>query len=306
MGCFDNILLLASSLENETTNQIRDYIQWKVDYTKETFHLPPQSITKLNSLLEDDTISLDEFTKQLEIVFNQYNSLWWQTWLWVLNLIEKIQGPILFGLIFTIVMFFVVILTDLRFIIIKPLQVLTAFLKACTERILAAIWYWFPFMEMFVVYAPTLMLSSTLVRQYCPGFMGDLAQLYYLVPDSFSNVYFFGLIWLVTKTSIIRSRFIRFHMMRSLMINTFSNLAAHFFYAVQRAADRGQCSQEKVAIVGFYCFAIVMSWILPAIIQALTKTYPQSWLVREAVEVLLGRDTDDPNFEWWDRKKDKK
>lgn len=306
MKSFDSLFLVSDSLQNETMDQIREYMKWKIEYTKENFHLPPQSIAKLNALFEDDTISLHDFSRQLESVFNQYNGLWWQSWLGIINTIEKIQGPILNGLIIGFILFLIIILTDLRFIVVKPIRAINALLSTILERLCGAFWYWFPFMEMFVVYAPILFRSSVLVKKYCPGFMKDVAQIYNLVPESFSNVYFFGLIWLATRSSIIKSRYIRFHMMRSLMINTFSNLCAHFYFTVQRAAERGQCSQEKLAIVGFYCFVLVLSWIIPSVLQALTKTYPVSWLVREAVEVMLGRDSDDPDFEWWDRKKDKK
>lgn len=300
----NSLFFLASSLENDSSAKVRDYIEWKIQYTKDNFHLPPQAVSKLNALLEDDTISLSDFSRQIEVIFKDYNGLWWQSWLGFLGFIEKImQGPVLLGIALFLALFFAIILTDLRYIVAKPFQKIISVFNIISERLFAAIWYWFPFMEMFVLYAPILLRSSAIARQYCPDFLRELAQLYNVVPPSFSNIYFFFLLWLGSKSLVIKSRYIRFHMMRSLMINTFSNLLANFYFAVQRAADRGQCSQEQLAMTGFYCAALVLSWIIPAIIQALTKTYP-GWLVRDAVEIMLGRDSDDPDFEWWDKKKD--
>ena len=89
MKSFDSLFLVSDSLQNETMDQIREYMKWKIEYTKENFHLPPQSIAKLNALFEDDTISLHDFSRQLESVFNQYNGLWWQSWLGIINTIEN-------------------------------------------------------------------------------------------------------------------------------------------------------------------------------------------------------------------------
>jgi hypothetical protein len=158
--------------------------------------------------------------------------------------------------------------------------------------------YVVPLISIYTAYLPGLLSTFPYLHIILPDSMQDAMDFYIKHPRLFNYGYFFSTLYAVTVFRIPKPRFIRFHLLRGLMLLAFQGIPDSCFRAFQSADT---LTQAQVVNTTLSLFAINLSWLLPCIYQSITYTYPRSSFIREAVEINIGRDKDE-GFKWWDRK----
>ncbi len=166
------------------------------------------------------------------------------------------------------------------------------------ERLGALVAYSVPLISIYAAYMPGLISTFPYLHFILPDSMQDAMDFYIKHPRLFNYGYFFITLYAVTVFKIPKPRFIRFHLLRGLMLLAFQGIPDSVFRAFQSADS---LTQAQVVNTTLSLFAINLSWLLPCIYQAITYTYPRSSFIRDAVEINIGRDKDE-GFKWWDRK----
>ncbi len=175
--------------------------------------------------------------------------------------------------------------------------------KMIFEQILAALPYFKPIIEIISIYGGSLLATSNVVQNNIPYFVVDLIDFYDInMSDELNIGYFLTLNILVTRLKFPKSRFIRFHWLRSLFISLILNVP-HEWYDWEIKLTRIGLTDTDLEFWGIIIWVIAFIISFTAFLEALFGKYPKLWVVREAVEVALGRDGED--FIWWDKQNKK-
>jgi hypothetical protein len=167
------------------------------------------------------------------------------------------------------------------------------------ERFCALWAYFVPLLNIYTAYVPGLLATFPYLHFLLPDAMQDAMDFYVRRPWVINYIYFFTTMYGVTLFKLPKPRFIRFHLLRGLMLLALQGIPDAVFKTFQSAET---LTQSQVVTTTLSLFAINLSWLLPCIYQAITYTYPRSSFIRDAVEINLGRDKDE-GFKWWDRRK---
>ena len=282
-----------------------EYMKWLAQFKTQNLRLPGYAVRQLKEILEDPTITPYEFEQQLRGILNSQNALSWKVQLFVYDLPHKIMNnlhrlawleiSIFLGLILCLY------ILDRRFQIKKPLKFVKDFNLAIIKRTCGVFGYYVPLLELYKTYMPFLITESPHYRVFLPDFI-KVSIDYYEKISYGQIIYFFLVVYFCTEFRIPKPRSIRFHFMRGLMLATFQNITSQIFFNVYASYLKSNLVNfHQLATLALMFFILHMSWLVPSMYQALTATYPRSEFIREAVEVLLGRDND-PDFKWWDEK----
>jgi hypothetical protein len=286
-----------------------------------SMQLPPESSEQLNQLIKNNRISYDDFIEQLNQIYEAGNSYNWKITCFFNTLKETILIPLKTYSTFELFIFFIalvlLLLLDKKYQIIRIIfkilihnlkaiiQAIPKIIYSCLLRFFCVAIYIFPIMNIYVLYMPVLLVKIKTAVYLCPNFMRIAMQLWQLHPDILMNGFFLVAMFLLGKR-LPRPRIFRFHMARSLMISVFQGFLGHNYISLMDSYYKG--FETEGSLIDFAIFGIVLNfwWILPSLWQAVTLSYPRNAFIREAVEVILGRDDFDEGFQWWDRKKKKK
>ena len=154
-----------------------------------------------------------------------------------------------------------------------------------------------PLVVIYSSYVITLLPSYPYLNLIVPNFMRTAINIYMQYPMYINFGYFFGIVFICLQFKLPRPRFIRFNMVRGIMLLAFQGVPDLIFQLLQSSESITSNQQITTALC---LFVINLFWILPCLYQAITHTYPRSGFIRDAVEIHLGRDTDE-GFKWWDR-----
>ncbi len=193
--------------------------------------------------------------------------------------------------------------TKLRYNFLEILKQISQNCKTIFEQILAALPYLKPIMEITSIYGGSLLATSNVVQNNLPYFIVDLIDFYDMkMSDELNIGYFLTLNILVSRFKFPKSRFIRFHWLRSLFISLIFNIP-HEWYDWEIKLTRIGLTDTDLEFWGIIIWVIAFIISFTAFLEALFGKYPKLWVVREAVEVALGRDGED--FIWWDEENKK-
>lgn len=259
--------------------------------------LPHATAQKLQEILLDDTIQADEFITKFNEISTATETLRWKTFSYLgdikarfFDVIESISFFQVGGLLLFFLFFLFLnkkVKTNKR--LKKRVLGLT---KSLLERFFAALPYILPLLICYAKYFPSL-------RKYYPVlsifFTPTIRYCIFIFASYQSKI-----LWVHFITTVIllrrrlpRSRFIRFHICRVLVITNCCSLPDFFLRLVLGDLAGGIKIQAMLFLINLY-------WILPAVTEALLHTYPRSPFIRDNIEIFLGREKDD-RFKWWNR-----
>jgi hypothetical protein len=288
-------------LPNNELNVDLDTLKLKALLITRNIELSHETIQKLNELILNDQLSKADFIAEFNNLIQASQPKNWKIILLLNNLKSLLFSKII--LISWLKVSFVLVLIALTFFIIKKFKLkkrikkLYALLFNLFERFGALCAYFVPLVSVYTAYVPGLLSSYPYLHFIVPDSMQDAMDFYIKHPWVFNYGYFFTAMYLVTLFKLPKPRFIRFHLLRGLMLLAFQGIPDALFRTFQSADS---LTQDQVVNTTLCLFAINLSWILPCLYQAITYTYPRSSFIRDAIEINLGRDKDE-GFKWWDR-----
>ena len=288
-------------------NEINDLesLQLKGSLLIRDMQFSHEKAEKLKELIFSYNISPDDFVKEFNAIIETSRPQHWKIIVLLKNLRERYNyeleliswTPIILGSLGGILLLFLI----RKFKLIKVIKKLfKRFLKISLnliERIGALCGYFVPLVSIYAAYVPRLLGSYPYLNFVFPDFLRDSVDFYIRYPWVFNYIYFFGMMYGVMLFKKPKPRFIRFHLVRGLMLFAFQGIPDACVKAFQSSE---YLTQDQIVSTNLCLFAINMSWILPCLYQAITHTYPRSSFIRDAVEINVGRDKDD-GFKWWNR-----
>lgn len=199
---------------------------------------------------------------------------------------------------FVLFIFTVFYFVNKKYRLNTPINKITVITSNILERITALFGYFVPLVMLYASYIEFLLPTYPYLNLIIPKFMWAAMNIYKMNSTYISYGYFFGIIFLCLQLKVPRPRFIRFHMIRGLMLVAFLGVPDSILRLLQFSQS---ITTNQRATTILCIFVLNLFWILPCLFQAVTYTYPKSSFIRDAIEIMLGRD-DDENFKWWDRK----
>jgi hypothetical protein len=256
---------------------------------------------KLKEILLNDKLSASDFINEFNILIKSSQPKGWKMILLLNHLKEKLTEKIAIiswskigFIIITIICIYIIIK---KFKLEKQVKKLYAFGFNIFERFGALTAYFVPLVSIYTSYIPGLLSSYPYLQFIIPRFMQTSMDFYMKYPWTLNYGYFFIMMYAVTLFKVPKPRFIRFHLVRGLMLLAFQGIPDSFFKVFQSADS---LTQDQIVSTTLCLFAINLSWILPCLYQAITYTYPRSSFIRDAIEINVGRDKDE-GFKWWNR-----
>jgi hypothetical protein len=260
-------------LLNNDLNTDIDVLKLKATLMSRNMQFSHENAEKLKEILLNDQLSTLDF-------INKFNTL-----------IESSQPK---GWKMTLIFIFFIIK---KFKLEKQAKKFYAIVCNLLERFGALSAYFVPLVSIYTSYIPGLLSSYPYLQFIIPKFMQTAMDFYMKYPWTINYGYFFITMYAVTLFKIPKPRFIRFHIVRGLMLLAFQGIPDSFFKVFQSADS---LTQDQIVSTTLCLFAINLSWILPCLYQAITYTYPRSSFIRDAIEINVGRDKDE-GFKWWNR-----
>lgn len=278
-----------------------NFLKWEAALQTRDQKFPHAAAQKLKEILLDDQIQPEEFIRQFNKILASTESLSWKTFVSINNLKDRFVDQItaiswpqifIFLSIFAIFFFF-----NRKLNLKTPTKRLSSIFGNIIERIVALFGYFVPLVVIYSSYVITLLPSYPYLNLIVPNFMQAAINIYMQYPMYINFGYFFGIVFLCLQFKLPRPRFIRFHMVRGIMLLAFQGVPDLIFQLLQSSDSITPNQRITTALC---LFVINLFWILPCLFQALTHTYPRSSFIRDAIEIHVGRDNDE-DFKWWDR-----
>ncbi len=266
--------------------------------------LPHAAGQKLEEILKDDTIQAEEFIAEFQKILASSETLSWKTIVYLSNLkarfMDQIVGISPFQIGFILLLFIGIFFFYKKYISQnkKRTKYVLALVDNGLERFYAFLAYFFPILQLYAAYLVRLCSYYPLLNILYPDFMGIAVYFYTRNPILISWTYFFVVYFITLRFRIPRSRFVRFHIIRGLVIMNFQSipdLVLSIFIGPTYSLPYHQQMNVLMFLV-----VVNLYFILPSLLQAISHTYPKNAFLREAAEVIVGRD-DEPGFKWWDR-----
>jgi hypothetical protein len=257
----------------------------------------------------DDQIKPDDFIDQFNNILTNTENLSWKNFIFLTEIKEKFFDQITriswLQIIIVLIFFSVFFFLNKKFKLQRPSKKFSAIIKNILERFFALLGYFVPIVNIYHLFILPLLPKYPYLNFILPNFMRTVLGIYGQHYRIFFYSYFFCLMFLCLQFKLPKPRFVRFHMVRGLMLIAFQNIPAQILEFVQlfQMSDSLSVYQQMNAVLCF--LAINLFWLLPCLYQAVSYTYPKSDFIRDAVEINLGRDNDE-GFTWWDRDKKNK
>jgi hypothetical protein len=281
-----------------------DYLKLTAEQKLKHLFLPSSAAKRLKEIIEDDQINIDDFVKELQAIEASVDNLSWkvQTYLHKLSnhLADQIQTISFVYLIVAIFLIFGLLFFYKKVKSEKKLAPLRKAMASIIIRFSAMLAYLPPIICLYSHYMPSVVKLFPEFFFLMPGFIELLVQVY----DNIKHVeyiYFFSVVWIVIGRRWPRNRFIRFHIVKGLLLFTMQHIP-FIIYQISFGNLEGGFDQIPLTRISLFCLLLNLFWILPGLWEGLTLTYPKYYPLRESIELNLGRDDTD-NFKWWDRKK---
>lgn len=282
-------------------DQDLNFLKWEAALQTRDQKFPHASAQKLKEILLDDKIEPEEFISQFNKIIASTESLSWKTFLSLSDMkdkfLDQISSVSWTQILVTVSFFSLLFFLNKRFNLEKPTKRISAVTSNILERVLALVAYFVPLVIIYSNYLITLLPSYPYLNLIVPNFMRTAIKIYMQYPMYINFGYFFGIVFLCLQFKIPRPRFIRFHMVRGIMLLAFQGVPDLIFQLLQSS---NSITPNQRITTALCLFVINLFWILPCIYQAITHTYPRSSFIRDAIEIHVGRD-DDEDFKWWDR-----
>jgi uncharacterized membrane protein len=279
-----------------------DLLKLKAMILSQNMQLPDEVKQKIMQLISSSDLSTTEFINQFNSLVVDYQPKGWRIIaLWnqfkdeVLDRISFVTW-IKIGLAGVLVLFILFIIKKYK--LQKLVKKLYAIILNILERLAALCGYMVPLITVYTAYTPLLLSRYPYIHFIMPIFIHDGMDFYIKHPWVINYGYFFTTLYGVTLFRLPKPRFVRFHLIRSLMLLAFQGIPDSVFKTFQPPHT---ATPDQAVTTALCLFSINLSWILPCIYQAITYTYPRSSFIREAIEVNVGRDKDE-GFKWWDRR----
>lgn len=285
-----------------------DYLKWEALEMTKNQKFPHQAAQKLKEILADETIKPEDFMRELNNVFLSTQTLRWKSFVFFSSLKDRFVdhlvnlpwGGIFFCLFFIGFCSFLNKKYNLskRLKLKKGKKIFDAIVGNLVERLGALLAYFVPTVVICFNYAVVLLPNYPFINLFLIDSIRQGITIYSTHPRLYSYLYFFIIVFITIRFKKPKPRFIRFHIVRGLMLIAFQGVPDMFFRFLHFT---GILSSDQYLTTSLCLFVLNLFWLLPGIFHAITHTYPRSHLIRDAVEIHLGRDKDE-GFKWWDRK----
>jgi hypothetical protein len=288
-------------LLNNDLNTDIDVLKLKATLMSRNMQFSHEKAEKLKEILLNDQLSTSDFINEFNALIQSSQPKGWKIILLLNHLKDRLTEKIAivswtkigFILLTIIFIFFII----KKFKLEKRVKKLYALGFNLLERFGALSAYFVPLVSIYTSYIPGLLSSYPYLQFIIPKFMQTAMDFYMKYPWTLNYGYFFITMYAVTLFKIPKPRFIRFHLVRGLMLLAFQGIPDSFFKVFQSADS---LTQDQIVSTTLCLFAVNLSWILPCLYQAITYTYPRSSFIRDAIEINVGRDKDE-GFKWWNR-----
>jgi hypothetical protein len=278
-----------------------NFLKWEAALQTKDQKFPHASAQKLKEILLDDQIQPQEFIAQFNKVIASTESLGWKTFVSLTDIKDRFfdqVSTVSWAQIFIIVSIFICLFAlNKKFNLKTPTKKVSRITSNILERMVALFGYFVPLVVIYSSYVITLLPSYPYLNLIVPNFMRTAIKIYMQYPMYINFGYFFGIVFLCLQFKLPRPRFIRFHMIRGIMLLAFQGVPDLIFQLLQSSDSITPHQRVTTALC---LFVINLFWILPCLYQAITHTYPRSSFIRDAIEIHVGRD-DNEDFKWWDR-----
>lgn len=288
-------------LLNNDLNTDIDVLKLKATLMSRNMQFSHENAEKLKEILLNDQLSTSDFINKFNTLIESSQPKGWKMILLLNHLKDRFTEKIAIVswtkigfIILTIIFIFFIIK---KFKLEKRAKKFYAIVCNLLERFGALSAYFVPLVSIYTAYVPGLLSSYPYLQFLIPKFMQTAMDFYMKYPWTLNYGYFFITMYAVTLFKIPKPRFIRFHLVRGLMLLAFQGIPDSFFKVFQSADS---LTQDQIVSTTLCLFAVNLSWILPCIYQAITYTYPRSSFIRDAIEINVGRDKDE-GFKWWNR-----
>jgi hypothetical protein len=291
-------------LDNNLVKDLES-LQFKASLLIRDMQFSHENAEKLKELIFSDDISPADFIREFNAIIETSRPQHWKIIVFLTNLKERYNyeidliswTPLILSCLGGILLLFLIKRFKLTKVIKKLIRKFSKLSLNLIERIGALCAYFVPLVSIYAAYVPRLLGSYPYLNFVFPEFLRDSVDFYLRYPWVFNYIYFFGMMYGVMLFKKPKPRFIRFHLVRGLMLFAFQGIPDACVRAFQSSES---LTQDQIVSTNLCLFAINLSWILPCIYQAITHTYPRSSFIRDAVEINVGRDKDD-GFKWWNR-----
>jgi hypothetical protein len=279
-----------------------NFLKWEAALQTRDQKFSHAAAQKLKEILLDDQIQPEEFITQFNKILASTETLSWKTFILLSNLKNRFldQIPKVSWVQIALILF----VFSLLFFIYKKFKLkrfkkrLSSITSNILERLAALFGYFVPLVVIYSNYLLPLLPSYPYLNLIVPNYMRTAMNIYIQYPMYISFGYFFAMIFVCIQFRLPRPRFVRFHIVRGLMLIAFQGVPDLIFQILQFS----QAVTPKQSLTTALCiFAINFCWFLPCLYQAITYTYPRSSFIRDAVEIHVGRDNEE-GFKWWDRR----
>lgn len=290
------------SLENDS-----DIVPFKMKAVELSLSpkLPHLVAQKINELLKNDNISREEFEAEFEKILASTETLSTKTILYLSNLkayfMDQVVRIFPFQVGFILFLFIVLFFSYKKYIgkSKKRKKFVSSLIKNISERFFAFLAYTIPIVAFYANTIQVLYLRFSVLNEIYPWYMQILVNLFITYMNPIIWAYFFLIVFGTMRLKKPRSRFVRFHIIRGLIVLNGSNIVDTLLLLVV-GGPYYELTESQHDNCVIFIGIVNLYFLLPSLIQALLHTYPKNPILREAVEVVLGRDPD-PGFTWWDR-----
>jgi hypothetical protein len=282
-------------------NQDIQFLKWEAALQTRDQKFPHAAAQKLKEILMDDQIKPEEFITKFNQIIATTESLSWKLYLSINDIKDKFFDQILrvswFQIFIILFIFSFLLFIKKRFKLKIPRKKILSITANILERCGALLAYFMPILILYASYLPRLIPSYNFFTLIVPDFFRTPMSFYMQHPNVLSLGYFFLLITIALQLKLPRCRFVRFHLLRGLMLIACQGIPG-LLYSITE--DFKVLTPNQTLHMCLGTFVVNLFWTLPCLYQAITHTYPKSSFMREAIEIQLGRD-DDEDFKWWDR-----
>jgi hypothetical protein len=283
------------------TGQDIDRLKWEATVLTKDQKFPHAAAQKLKEILLDDQIQAEEFSSEFTKILTSTENLSWKTLVYLGDIkakfIDQLAKISWLQIGFVVLLFIIFYFLNKKFKFKKPLNFISNFSANLLERLFALLGYFVPLVIVYSNYVTQLLPHYKYLNLIVPNFMRVAMSIYMQYPMYINFGYFFGVIFLCLRLKLPKPRFVRFHIVRGIMLLAFQGIPDIIFGSLKSAESLSNAQQTNTALL---IFVINLFWILPCLFQAVTYTYPKSSFIRDAIEIHVGRDNDE-NFKWWDR-----
>lgn len=285
-----------------------NFLKWEAELQTRDYKFPHAAAQKLKEILLDDQIQPEEFIAQFNKILTSAQSSSWTSFLSLNNIRDRFFDqvsrvswfPVLILLFIFCLYIFNKDYIKKKFkqkVSRKNRKKIARIIPNILERVFALMAYFVPMTIIYANYLTFVLPHYPYLNLIFPSFMRTAVIIYQAHPNYINYGYFFGIIILCFNLKLPKPRFIRFHLVRGIMLVAFQGIPDAIVNVLRGSNSISGFQIETTALC---LLAINFFWILPCIYQAISHTYPRSSFIREAVEVLVGRDDTD-DFKWWDR-----